>query len=288
MKRKLPTILILLVMVLIGAMHWVDLSYYTDPVTGFVTQGSVWVRYLVLLLPLVMVLLGLRTVGPRALAVLRVRNPVLGALFAVAAIAGGAYGAVAVVSGLAALSAFQIVLGALCVVYAIWMVLCAIQMFTQATPAPTGSALPGVFAALPFCILSVYRVMVNPTSLYRVAPLVSALSAIFAMLWVGMLLRSLYIALPHRRVRWMYFFGAFTFLFSTCLELPSAVFSAMFRSFDLPSLLQGVLMGTLGLVAGAVSVSIAGQAEEPMHMDEDLSPASDGSSKSGVVDSAVP
>ena len=34
MLQKLPTLLILMVMVLVGAMYWVDLSYYTDPATG--------------------------------------------------------------------------------------------------------------------------------------------------------------------------------------------------------------------------------------------------------------
>ena len=54
MKRKLPTILIMLVMVLMGAMYWVDLSYYTSPSTGFLLSGTVWMRYAVLVLPLAM------------------------------------------------------------------------------------------------------------------------------------------------------------------------------------------------------------------------------------------
>lgn len=261
MKRKLPTILILLVMVLIGAMNWVDISYYTDLSTGFVTFGTVWMRYLVLILPLVMALLGLRTVGPRALAVLRVKSSVLGALFAIAGVAGGLYGVVSLITGIGGLSPYRMVLGVLFVVYAVWMILCAIQLFTQNTPSPTNSAIIGVVAALPFCVLSVYRVMVNPTSLYRVAPLVLALAAIFAMLWIGMLLRSLYIALPQRRVRWMYFIGVFTFLFATCLELPTAIHTAVFRSFEVASLLESVAMAALGLVAGGVSVAIAGQGE---------------------------
>lgn len=262
MKRKLPTILILLVMVLIGAMNWVDTSYYTDLTTGFVTRGTVWMRYLILILPLAMALLGLRTVGPRSVAVLRMRNPALGVLFGVCTVTGALYGVVSVLGSLGPFAPFRLVMGILFIVYAIWMALCAIQMFTQHTPSPTSSAALGIFAALPFCVLAVYRVMVNPTSLYRISPLVLAITAIFAMLWMGMLLRSLYIALTQRRVRWMYFAGVFTFLFATCLELPLAIHTAAFRSFDLVSLLESVAVGALGLVAGCVSVSIAGQAEQ--------------------------
>lgn len=264
MKRKLPTILILLVMVLIGAMNWIDISYYRDIATGFVTAGTVWMRYLVLLLPLVMALLGLRMVGPRAIAVLRVKNPALGVLFAAAAVCGGLYGVVSVIWGLSPLSVFRLVLGVLFVVYAVWMFFCAAQFFTQSAPSPTTGAFMGIVAALPFCLLAVYRVMINPTSLYRVAPLVMALGAIFSMLWLGMLLRSFYIALPQRRVRWMYFFGVFAFLFTLCLELPQAVHTAAFRVFDLAALMESVAMAALGLAAGGVSVSIAGQAEKPL------------------------
>lgn len=261
MKWKLPTILILLVMVLLGAMNWVDISYYTNLTTGFVEAGTVWMRYLVLILPLVMALLGLRTVGPHGIAVLRVKSRALGALFVIAAATGGLYGAVSVVSALSPFAVYKLVLGLLFIVYAVWMVLCAVQMFTQHTPAPTQSAALGIFAALPFCVLAVYRVMVNPTSLYRVAPLVLALAAILGMLWMGMLLRSLYIALNQKRVRLMYFLGVFTFLFATCLELPQAIHTAAFRSFELTALLESVAMAGMGLVAGWISVSIAGRGE---------------------------
>lgn len=261
MKRKMPTILILMVMVLVGAMYWVDLSYYTDPVTGFVIRGSVLLRYAVVGLPLLMSLLGLRTVGPRAISVLRVKSPSLGGLFAVAAAIGMVWGIALLVAGAFKLDIYQIVLGGFSLWYGVWMCLAAIQLFTQNTPSPTKSAIWGVFAAAPFVLITVYRIMIRPSSLYRVGPLVRSFAALFAMLWFGLLLRSLYIALPRRRVRWMYFTGVFTFLFATCLELPLAINMMQLGRYSGMELLESVAMASLGLVAGCVSVAVAGQSD---------------------------
>lgn len=264
MKRKLPTILILLVMVLLGAMYWVDLSYYTDSTTGFITRGSIWVRYAVLVLPVFMALLGLRTVGPRAIAVLRVRNRPLAGLYVAAAVVGFAFGVMLIIYGFEPLSPYRIVLGLFFLWYGVWMFFAALQLLVQSAPSPTRGALPGIIAALPYCALVIYRVMIRPSSLYRMGPLVAALSALFAMLWMAMMLRALYIALPQNRVRAMYLLGVLTFLFSTCLELPQAIHSALFRVADPLALLESLNMGMLGLVAGCVSVAIAGQSEEPL------------------------
>ena len=259
MKRKLPTILILLVMVLVGAMYWVDLSYYTDPATGFIVRGAVWARYAVVAVPLLMCMLGLRTVGPRAISVMRVKSAGLGAVMTGAAVLGLLYGIFLILTGWAPPSIFNLVLGGLTIWYGVWMFLAAMQMFTQNTPSPTKSAVWGALAGLPFAAITVYRILIKPSSLYRVAPLVRAFSALFAMLWVGLLLRALYIALPRRRVRWMCLAGVFTFLFSTCLELPLAIHLLVSGHGTGMELFQSLFLAAFGLVAGCVSVAIAGQ-----------------------------
>lgn len=262
MKRKLPTILVLLVAVLLGTMYWVDICYYTDPRTGFVLTGTVWMRYIFLILPLIMGILGLRTVGPRAIAVLRIKNTGLAVLFILAAVTGALFGAARLIGLISEFNAYHIVLGVLVLVYAVWMFLCALQMVVQQSAAPTVNTLPGVLATLPFCVMAVYRVMVNPSSLYRLAPIVSALAAILAMLWLAMLLRSFYIALTRARARWMYLFGVFTFLFATCLEFPQTLYKFLFGGGTLTSLLEGICVAALGLVAGCVSVAISAQSDE--------------------------
>lgn len=259
MKRKMPTLLVLLVMALIGAMYWVDLNYYTDPATGFITKGSVLFRYLILVLPLLMVLLGLHTLNPRAIAVLRVRSTGLAALFTVAAAVGIAFGIMRIVYSIPTVSIYGIVLGALFIWYGVWMFLAGLQLFVQHAPSPTVSAIWGVLAALPYCVLTIYRILINPSSLYRMGMVVKAFAALFTILWFGMLLRSFYIALPQKRVRWMYLLGVFTFLFCTCLELPTAIHAMLFLNATPVATLESINMGVLGIVAAAISVAIAGQ-----------------------------
>lgn len=263
MKQKLPTMLILMVMVLVGAMYWVDLSYYTDPVTGFITRGEVWFRYAILALPVLMCLLGLRTIGPKAISVLRVQNRQLGVLFAIAAVVGIAWGGTRIVFSLNPVNVFNVILGLVNIWYGVWMFMVCIQMFTQSGPAPTKSATWGLMAAMPFAMTTIQRILVSPSSIYRVGPLLRAVAGLLAMLWVGMLLRSFYIALPRRRVRWLYLFGVLTFLFGTCLEFPLALHSNIFGTTGQGNLelFESLNMGMVGLVAGAVSVAIAGRAE---------------------------
>lgn len=264
MNRKMPTILILMVMVIIGAIYWLDLSYYTDPVTGFIIRGTVWMRFAIVLLPIVMAFLGLRTVGPRAISVLRVRNKALAGLFTAAGMVGIAFGGIKVLTSFSPFSLYSVVLGGLFIWYGVWMLLAALQLFVQFAPSPTVSALLGVAAALPFCAITVFRILVEPSSLYRVGPVVKAFSALFAMRWFGMLLRALYVALPRKMVRWMYLLGVLTFLFATCLELPLAVHTYLTSGLPFVQLAEAVNMAMLGLVAGCVSVSIAGKSEAPV------------------------
>ncbi len=270
MKRKMPTILILFVMVLIGAMYWVDLSYYTDYATGFLLAGSVWARYAVLLLPAVMAFLGMRTVGAGGISALRVKNYALAAAFGLAALSGGVYGIARLVAAVTELSVYSGIMGILCLGYAVWMGLCAVHFALQKEAAPTRSAVFGVAASLPFFMLAISRVMVRPTSLYRVAPFVASVSAIIAILWFSLFLRAAYVAMPQRLARLLYFAGVFLFLFGACLEFPGAVHRALFFDAGFAALAEGAAMGALGLVGGVLSVSIAGRA--PDAPEEDLDP----------------
>lgn len=259
MRQKMPTVFILMVMCLVGAAYWVDLCYYTDSKTGFVLQAPVWVRYLVLIVPMLMSVLGLRTVGPKAISVMRVKNAKLGGLFIVAAVVGVAFGIANTISALSSLSAYGIALGLLMVWYGAWMLLSGVQIITQNVASPTKSALLGMLAGLPYIITAVYRILANPSSLHRIGPLVRSVSAIILLIWFGMLLRSLYIALPRRRVQGLYFFGLITFMFSTCIELPYAIYTTVYGGEQVISLLESINMAVLGLVAGCVSVSVAGR-----------------------------
>ena len=57
----------------------------------------------------------------------------------------------------------------------------------------------------------------------------------------------------------MYLLGVFTFLFCTCLELPTAIHAMLFLNATPVATLESINMGVLGIVAAAISVAIAGQ-----------------------------
>lgn len=266
MKRKYPTILVLLVMVLVGAMYWIDLSYYTNLATGFPVAGGVWMRYAVLLLPLAMAFLGSHTIGPRGISVLRVRNHALAGLFAAAALVGAAYGVTSLVVAIQAATAWHIVWSLLYIWYGIWMFLASMQLWVQAAVTPTKSVLAGILACIPLCALSVWRVMLTPASIMRPGPTISCLTALFCMLWMGLLLRALYIALPRQRVRWIYFMGVLTFLLATCLDFPATLHSYLFRhgGASFMDVFESFNLAMLGLCAGCVSASLAGKSDAPV------------------------
>lgn len=283
MKNKGYTVFVLLVMLLIGGAYWIDCSLFTNPETGFVEKGGLWVRYVVLAVPLLLAVLGVRRVKPYAMAVLRVKSRPMGVLFAAAGIAGFAHGVAGTAFGipdflvtlnmgadveqaqknaLLLAAGYLLIQGLLFVWYGIWMLLVSRQMLRQDKPSPTAGAFPGVLAALPFCLQTIYRVMINPSSVYRLSNVVHALVALFSMLWLALLLRALYIALVRQRVRWMYLFGLVTFLFSV-LEVVQTVHRLLQNGFDLAALLEAVCVGLLGLLTGSVSVIIAGMDTTP-------------------------
>lgn len=271
MKRGVPSALILLTILLCAAAYWVDLLVYTSQATGFVEQGSVWVRYGIVLVPVGLAFAGLLSLGPRSIAVFRVRNPFLGVAFSVVGLAGLVFGGLTLWLSSSSFSLLNVIMGVLFLWFGVWMLLTAYQMFTQKKPSPTQGAFWGMLAASPFCVLTVQRVLVKPASLYRIAPMVRIFSALFIMLWVGMLLRALYIAMIRSRVRWMYLFGMFSFLFGL-LEAVQCVYDARYATIAPLDLAQGILMALMGTGAVCVSLSIAlqGDVKAPKVVDKEL------------------
>lgn len=275
MKAKAYTLFVLFIMLLAGAAYWADLSLFINPATGFVQQGPLWLRYVALVAVLALAVVGLRRVGPRAIGALRLKQGKLSVLFVLAGAASLAYGIASIVFTVPAFvenvqalglrdtqtmgNVFSLLLGGLFAWYGVWMWLAARQLRTQKSPSPTTSALPGILAVLPFCLQTVYRVLINPSSIYRIANVVHILTALFSMLWLSMLLRAFYIALVRKRARRMYLLGLVTFLFATCLDFTQTLHGLLNTGWQLLPFLEGVNGGLLGLVAAGVSVAIVGQ-----------------------------
>lgn len=275
MKRKSFTIGVMAFMVLIGVLYWFDLSHFINPSTGFVDQFPLWIRYLLAVVAVGLAVVGLRGISPYAIGLLRIRNNKMALLFGLAGIAGIVFGEHSFVGNLllyvgtrnqtVVLQAqgvdvwYQMALGISYMWYGAWMLLAAKQLAEQEKPSPTRSAIGGMFAALPFCLQTVYRAIVNPNSIYRLANLINILAALFTMLWFGMLLRALYIALVHRRVLWMYFFGLVNFFLSTCLQGTQYLHEISVQGFSWSVFLQAFNVIMIGLVTGCVSLEIAGR-----------------------------
>jgi hypothetical protein len=136
-----------------------------------------------------------------------------------------------------------------------------VQLITQNVPSPTKSAFWGMLAGLPLILIVIQRIIVNPSGIYRMGSLIKSMGALVILLWFGLLLRSLYIALPRKRVRWLYFLGMLSFLCCTCIELPYSVFNMTFSNGSVAQLFESVCMGSLGLCAACVSVAVAARSE---------------------------
>ncbi|MFV0412807.1 MAG: hypothetical protein ACK5L3_05975 [Oscillospiraceae bacterium] len=260
MKRTILVVLLLAILLGVGALYWVDLSAYTDHATGFTRLGSVWARYGVLLFALAACCGCIALVGPGAVGAMRHKSRALSLVFCLAGVAGGFYGGLFFYGGLQQLSVFEMVTGALYLWYGIWLLLAARQFWRQNKPSPTKSAFWGLLAAMPLCIQTIYRVLSKPASLYRMAPLIRIFSALFAMLWFGMLLRALYIAMVRRRAQWMCVCGMAAFLFGL-LEFLQLLYSALYQGTDLQSLAEAANALVAGVLAACVSVSILNQRE---------------------------
>ena len=261
MKRTNPAYFTLSALVCAGVVYAADLIFWTNPSTGFASEGEAWVRHAVLALLSIVCGFGRSALGPMAVATLRVRSRGLSTMFTLSALMGFLYGAVCLLYWQGQI--YRAVLGAFNLWYGVWALMVGIQMREQQSPTPTKNVLGGILAAVPFCIQTAYRVLVNPSSLHRMGPFLSILSSLFAMLWMGVLLRALYIALVRVRAKWMYYFGMLVFLFSL-LELVQTGYSLAKGPVPLPAILESLHMFMFGLVTAGVSVSLASKKKLPV------------------------
>lgn len=264
MKRKIPTILILAVLAAMVGVYWLDMTLFIDPASGFVETGSIWHRYALLVVPVGLALAGSRTLGSRAIATFRLKNPVLGALMMAAAVSGVTMGGMGMYYGYNPFSTYRLILSFLYAWYGGWMFLAGVQMFTQKRASPTTNVFWGIVAAMPYCVQTAYRVLVDPSSLYRLSSQVRTFAALVTMLWMGMLLRALYIALLRTRVRDIYIMGMFVFLLNA-MEFAQTIYALPSGKVTPLDFMEAVNMGFVALIAAGVSLSLSGQtyAEPP-------------------------
>ncbi len=265
MKRSMPTLLVVLVMLLYAGMYWMDLSYFSSLQTGYPQLGEVWMRYASLALPCLMVLLGMFTIGPHGISTLRMRSKSLAVPYFICA-GFGFLLALYEFAYAAFTPLLPFVFSALFYgLYGLFFLFCGLQLLVQNAPCPTKNVWFGMISVLPFLFLAVQDILFSPFSLSQFGPTVSAFATLFVLLWFLTLLRAFYIALPLSRMCFLYSLGLLVFLFATCLALPYQVHNYLFgpRVVSLPALLESINLAILGVCTACTSLSIASQSDAP-------------------------
>lgn len=258
--KRIATILLILVCAAAGAVRWLDVIFYTDMVTGFVTWGSYLWRYA--LAGGVLLLLWLAGwMIPKTSTALNGHNTAQGLLAVLCGIAFAALGGI-YLANLSSLGRFELVLAVLYLVSGVWMLLLGRSRFTPEFEAPTGSALFGIAGTLSLYLLTIKRFGLAPTGIVRVNNTLEALAALAALLFCTAQLKSAYIP-GGKSARWIWLSGMWAFLLCTCLALPSAVWGWYQGQSDLCALTEGICLALVGLMGAVYALTVcAGKQEE--------------------------
>lgn len=276
-KNGFVTKLLLSGMVLVGLAFLADLLLNIDFATGLLKAGPVWVRYIVLLLAVGLCFTGWKEIAPSAVGVMRVPHPTLGIICFGCAIVAGLYAVALLVQygnqiavfthsvsaqklpiGAFPLgSFFGIMQGLFLCTYAVWMIRLGRQLRSRRRVCPTKSTLPGALALVPFVMDAMYGVLVHPSSLHRLVPFVQVMGALSALLWICVLLHSLYIALLRPWVKWLYLFGLTSFLLCFCFGAGRLAYLVASQDMSFALVLQVLHYCMLGMLAGGTSLAVA-------------------------------
>lgn len=257
--KRIATILLLLVCAAAGAVRWLDVIFYTDMTTGFVTWGSYAWRYA--LAGGVLVLLWLASwIIPRASTALKGHSGAQGLAAVLCGVGFAALGGV-YLAQFQRLGRFELALAVLYLVSGVWMLLLGRSRFTLEFEAPTGSALFGIAGTLSLYLLTIKRFGLAPTGIVRVSNTLEALAALAALLFCTAQLKSAYIP-GGKSARWIWLSGMAAFLLCSCLALPSAVWAWMQGQSELRSVVEGVCLALVGLMGAVYALTVSGEKQE--------------------------
>ena len=254
--KRIATILLLLVCAAAGAVRWLDVMYYTDLATGFVTWGSYLWRYA--LAGGVLVLLWLAAwMIPKTSAALKGQSTAQGLAAVLCGVGFAALGGV-YLAAFREMGRFELALAVLYLVSGVWMLLLGRSRFTPEFEAPTGSAVFGIAGTLALYLLTIKRFGLAPTGIVRVNNTLEALAALMALLFCTAQLKSAYIP-GGKSARWIWLSGMAAFLLCTCLALPSAMWAWMQGQIELRNMIEGLCLALVGLMGAAYALSVSAE-----------------------------
>lgn len=249
--NRLPFFGMLAVCLLTLALRIADLMLFTDPETGFITNGFFFARIAV---PVVCVALSYLAAVWTARRPLALLGPCRGLGVCLLALTA-ALGATAVLSIPALASGMEFATmadGVTALLSALWALLWGVRAFGPLAD-PT-KPLPGTLTSLPgtafFLWVIIYRFAVAPASVMRLGCTLRVMSAAAALLLLSMVLRVfLTPGLPVGHG--VFAAGMIAFMLCTCHELPQTVFEFCHGNATTVQLAASAAMGVWGL-AGLV------------------------------------
>ncbi len=255
--KKVATALVLLCAAVGGGAYALDLARATDLNTGFVTAGSLWLRYAAIALVLLLMALAAWVLIPKQPEQAARRSPLLALWMLLCGMAFAAAGGAGVMQSLHT-PGIQRIHGVLQLFTALWFLLAAVSRLASVPTPPVGSAAWGILGSLSIYMLTVMRFGFKPSGLVRVAPTVQVFSALLALVFVSSLLRRLY--LPQAACgRGMYFCGCASFFLCTCLELPLTIAFQRAGLLTPADLLTSLALALVGVLGGACALALAGR-----------------------------
>lgn len=254
MKRFLMAGLLLL-LALLGGLRFIDFVKNTDLQTGFIMQGSVYLRYAFLaggvaLCTLVLLFkrksLSSKNFGQAGLVficVLGTLCEILGVFFTLQGVFAAKIG-------------FALFQGILLIVMGAWC-LYAASYAIKAKCAPKNGAIIAALGGCALYLLVLERFLTSPSSLHRIWPVIDILSLIVSLLFYTYVCVAIYTRsktkLPLKR---LCFFGLLAFCFSTCMQMPCAVYLFSKNAILLNDFAICIVLGLFGIV-GAITAQQA-------------------------------
>ena len=218
MNKRTAAVAALLLCLLLGAAHVVDLLFFTDPATGFVRAGQAWYRYVAAAVAAAALYVLSRPAARHPAALFRPRRW-LGAAMVLAALLLLDAGLSTVIS--LGQDAYYLVQGVLLAVCGLWYGVSGVRAMAAPARQPAPAALGLLALGAPAC-MAVERFAIRPASLARTGHILQVLSILAMLCFTVTLMRVLY--LPGAPIgQGMAFTGMLAFLFGTCLELPQTV-----------------------------------------------------------------
>lgn len=253
----------------VGAARFVDMLLFTEHDTGFVTAGSIWLRYGVLALALAVLWFILRkapvstapATQPRVLQILLcLLSAQAAACTAVRAVTEllrptASFGSVE--SGVTTQIFALMLRMTMAVALMCLCILCVRALLHSSTPRAYV-----LFALLAFFVLTLLRYAENPASPHRIThilPLFSAMAALaFFVKWIS----PLWLVPDEQRLRSLRFCGFCAFLLCTCIELPQTLLQAVTRGSSLYAVALSLLLGILGIIGLWTALRVTQPQEE--------------------------